>query len=127
MTPKLILDAGAFIAWERNDQRIRALVELGMLGEVTLQTSSAVVAQVWRGGPPQARTARLLAAGTLDECPLDRMAARRIGVLTGSWEASDVVDGHVVSLALGRGTRVVTSDPDDLVAWGLSPDAIVRC
>jgi hypothetical protein len=41
--------------------------------------------------------------------------------------ASDVVDGHIASLALGRGARVITSDPDDLVQWGVAQNTIVRC
>lgn len=55
--PELVLDAGAFIAFERNDPRVRALVALASVGKVTLRTSSGVVAQVWRGGPRQARLA----------------------------------------------------------------------
>jgi len=117
---ELILDTGALLAWERNDERIRALVQLAATGEVTLRTSSGVVAQAWRGGARQARLAKLLASGAVDERSLDAPAARRAG-------ASDVIDGHVASLALGRPARVVTSDPDGLSRWGVEPRAILRC
>ncbi|MGH8907149.1 MAG: hypothetical protein ACRD0K_11645 [Egibacteraceae bacterium] len=30
-------------------------------------------------------------------------------------------------LTLGRSARVVTSDPDDLMRWGVPKDAILRC
>lgn len=127
MMAELVLDTGALLAWERNGERIRALVQLATAGEVTLRTSSAVVAQAWRGGSRQARLAKLLASGTLDERPLDPPAGRRVGVLAARTGASDVVGGHVASLALGRPARVVTSDPDDLSRWGVDPQAILRC
>ncbi|MGH3765072.1 MAG: PIN domain-containing protein [Pseudonocardiaceae bacterium] len=126
-TTHLVLDAGAFIAWERNDKRVRALVQLAESGEVTLRTSSGVVAQVWRGGSRQARLARLLGSGTVDERPLDPTAARQIGLLAHELGATDVVDGHVASLAMRSGTRVLTSDVKDLRAWGVPTEAIVCC
>jgi predicted nucleic acid-binding protein len=126
-TAEVVLDAGAFIAFDRNDQRVRALVELGLRGGITLRTSSGVVAQVWRGGARGARLARLLGSGAVDERPLDPHAARRIGLLAADTGRHDVVDGHVASLALARRTRVVTSDPDDLLGWGLPVEAVIRC
>lgn len=126
-TTDLVLDAGAFIAFDRNDQQVRALIELGLRGALTLRTSSGVVAQVWRGGARQVRLARLLGTDVIDERPLDPHAARRVGLLAAESGHDDVVDGHVASLALGRGTRVVTSDPDDLIGWGVPADRIVRC
>ncbi len=74
-TTHIVLDAGAFVAGERNDKRVRALVQLAEASEVTVRTSSGVVAQVWRGGSRQARLARLLGSGTIDERPLDPTAA----------------------------------------------------
>ena len=126
-TTDLVLDAGAFIAFDRNDQRVRALIELGLRGALTLRTSSGVVAQVWRGGTRQVRLARLLGTDVIDERPLDPHAARRVGLLAAESGHDDVVDGHVASLALSRGTLVVTSDPDDLIGWGVPAERIVRC
>jgi hypothetical protein len=45
---KAVLDAGAFLALEKRDRRIRALLRVLQEKEVDLLTSSAVVAQVWR-------------------------------------------------------------------------------
>lgn len=126
-TTHIVFDAGAFVAWERNDKRVRALVQLAEAGDITLRTSSGVVAQVWRGGSRQARLARLLGGGTVDERPLDPMAARQVGLLAGEVGATDVVDGHVANLAMKPGTRVLTSDVADLHAWGVPVEAIIRC
>ncbi len=126
-TTQIVLDAGAFIAWERNDTRVRALVQLAEAGDITLRTSSGVVAQVWRGGSRQARLARLLGSGAVAARPLDPTAARQVGLLAGEGGATDVVDGHVATLALKPGARVLTEDVDDLQAWGIPAKEIIRC
>lgn len=123
----VVLDAGALIALERGKREVRALVLLAERGVVTLTTSSAAVAQVWRGGARQARLARFLASDLVVESPLDPAASRNIGVLASTTGGSDVVDGHVALLALERAAVVVTSDPADLVVWGVDPRNIVRC
>jgi hypothetical protein len=124
---QVVFDAGAFVAWERNDKRVRALVQLAETGDITLRTSSGVVAQVWRGGPRQARLARLLGSGVVDERPLDAAAARQVGLRAGEVGGTDVIDGHVASLAMNRVARVVTSDGDDIRAWGVSAERIIPC
>jgi predicted nucleic acid-binding protein len=124
---EIILDAGALIALERGDRRARAYVFLAEQGKATLSTSSAVVAQVWRGGGRQARLARLLASDLVTERPLDPDASRRIGVLAAAVGDADVVDGHVAVLALERGALVMTSDPADIARWGVDERRIVAC
>ena len=109
---RLILDAGAFVAYERGEQRPRAhLVAAHQLG-FELVTSAAVVAQVWRNAR-QVRLARLLASTRVD-AP-DEAAARRAGELLAATRTTDVVDALVVVLARA-GDSVITSDPDDLRA-----------
>jgi hypothetical protein len=83
---------------------------------VPVRTSTAVIAQVWRGGPRQALLARAL-TGTA-EVPLDPAQARNIGVLLGATGLSDVVDAAVVDIA-DDGDTIVTGDPDDIVALAL--------
>jgi hypothetical protein len=51
---KVILDAGAFVAIERRDRRIEAMLRVLHEQRVPLWTSSAVVARVWRDGRKQA-------------------------------------------------------------------------
>jgi predicted nucleic acid-binding protein len=124
----VVLDAGALIAIERGSIPVRGYVLLADRGHVTLATSAAVVAQVWRGGSRQARLARLLASDLLTELALDSEASRRIGVLASAAPgARDVVDGHVAVIALDRDAVVLTSDPDDITRWGVPVANIVTC
>jgi hypothetical protein len=92
-----------------------------------LYASSAVVAQVWRGGGRQARLARFLGSDLVNEVPLDPQAGRRIGALAAAVGSRDVVDGHVALIAFDRDAVVLTSDPDDIARWGIPTERIVRC
>jgi predicted nucleic acid-binding protein len=123
----VVLDAGALIAFERGRPLVRQYVLLASRGAVRLVTSSAVVAQVWRADPRQARLARLFRSDVLEELPLDDVAARRIGALAAALEATDVVDGHVALIARERDAAVVTSDARDLARWGIPDDRLVAC
>lgn len=123
----IVFDAGALIAYEREQPLVRELVGLAARGDVAISTSSAVVAQAWRGGARQARLARLLRSELVEEVALEQLAGRRIGAQAAATGATDVVDGHVAMIATDREATVVTSDPDDLVRWGVSRDSIVRC
>lgn len=110
----VVLDAGALIAFERNDTRVRRLVELALVHEGEMHAPAAVVAQVWRDGRRQSRLARLLASGVIRVHPLDQAEAQAAGVLCGRSRTSDVVDASVALLARRHRARVVTSDPEDL-------------
>ncbi len=110
----VVLDAGALIAFERGDLRMRTLVELALKHAGALHVPAGVVAQVWRDGRRQARLAVLLASGTLVVWPLDREEAQAAGVLCGRSATRDVVDATVVLLARRHDATVVTSDPGDL-------------
>lgn len=107
----LILDAGALIAAEKRDRRVRARLTVAWEERLPVQTGSTVLAQVWRGGSRQASLSRVLAG--VDVRPLDEEDARAVGELLGATGASDVTDGHVAVLA-AHGDEVLTSDPDDL-------------
>ena len=108
---QLILDAGAFVGFERGDVRIRAhLASARRLG-LDVATTSPVVGQVWRDGRRQALLARLLAATRID-AP-GEAAARRAGELLAKTRTVDVVDALLVGLARD-GDTIVTSDTDDI-------------
>jgi hypothetical protein len=109
-----VLDAGALIAFERNDRRVRTLVELALQMGGALHVPGGVVAQVWRDGGRQARLARLLGSGLLQVTALDREEAQATGVVCGRSGTPDVVDASVVLLARRHAAVVVTSDPSDL-------------
>lgn len=109
-----MLDAGALIAFERNDAKVRTLVELVMTHGAVLHAPAGVVAQVWRDGKRQARLARLLGSGVVLVHALDLAEAQGSGVLCGKSKSRDVIDASVVLLARRLGAKVITSDPADL-------------
>lgn len=121
----LILDAGAFIAIERADRSVVALLarEHGA-GRVPI-THGGVVGQAWRGAARQARTSRLL-AGVL-VVGLDEELGRAAGVLLARSGTGDVIDAAVVLLA-ADGDEILTSDPQDLsllaAASGVHADVV---
>ena len=108
---RLVLDAGAFVAFERGDVRIRAHLAAAHRLGLEVITTSPVVGQVWRDGRRQALVARLLAATRVD-AP-DEAAARRAGELLRKSRTDDVVDALLVGLARD-GNTVVTSDSGDI-------------
>ena len=122
---KAVLDAGAFVAVERRDRRVGAILRKLHQDEVPLWTSSAVVAQVWRDGRKQAQLARLLAAVAIR--PLAPFDDRRTGELLALTRTADVVDAHLV-LTVEDDDDVLTSDRDDierlLAARGIAPKIV---
>jgi hypothetical protein len=110
----LVLDAGAFVAVERGDRDVVALVKRERLAGRPPVTSGGVVAQVWRGGRGrQAELARLLAG--VHVAAVDDHLGRRAGMLLARSGQSDVIDATVVCLA-ADGDDILTSDPGDLRA-----------
>lgn len=109
----LLLDAGAFIAVERDDRTVIALIKRELtLGRVPV-THGAVVGQFWRGGSGrQAGVARLLRAVQIEA--VDDALGRRAGLLLRSSGTRDVVDAALVLLARD-GDEIATSDAADLV------------
>src|ERR1700685_3651525 len=109
----LILDARAFIAAERGDDNVAALVKREREHERVPLTNGGVVAQVWRGGSGrQGPVARLLAG--VEGIPVDDHLGRRAGLLLARAGASDAVDASVICLAQD-GDDILTSDPADLL------------
>ena len=108
----LVLDSGAFLAVERGDREIVALLKLEQRAGRVPVTHGGVVGQVWRGGTGRQVPVAKLLAGT-DVAVLDDRMGRRVGVLLGSARSSDVVDAAVVLLA-ADGDEILTSDAEDL-------------
>jgi hypothetical protein len=108
---RLILDSGAFIAFEKGDAGVRSrLIAARRLG-IEITTTSPVVGQVWRDGRRQALLAGLV-SGTLVHAP-DVAAARRAGEILAKTKLEDVVDALVAGLARD-GDIILTSDPKHL-------------
>ena len=110
---KLVLDAGAFIAFERGDRTVAALLKRELLARRRPCTHGGVVGQIWRAGARQAPIARLL--GAMEVVALDLELGRRAGLLLSRTRKADVIDSALVLLA-NDGDWIVTSDPDDLYA-----------
>lgn len=108
------LDAGALIAFEKNDRRVILALRRALDARITLTVPAAVVGQVWRDGSRQVRLARLLASSGVIVEPLDDLRARAAGQLCGATSTKDVTDAAVVLGAKARGDRIFTSDIDDL-------------
>lgn len=121
----LVLDAGAFLAAERGDRELVALLKDELRRGRAPLTHGGIVGQVWRGGARQARLALLL-AGT-EVAPLDDALGRRAGALLARARKADVVDAALALLATD-GDTLLSSDPGDLRALvdaaGLAVDVL---
>lgn len=110
----LTLDAGALIAFERNDRRVVAIVARALERQIRVAVPAGVVGQVWRDGRRQVRLVRLLASEIVDIEPLDDARARAAGQLCGVTKTRDVIDASVVLCARARDHSVLTTDVADL-------------
>jgi hypothetical protein len=120
----VVLDAGAFIAMERRDARMLALVAELVAERQAALTPAGVVAQVWRGSPRQHAMLRLLRTGAIRAESLSEDVALRTGLLLAKTGAKDVIDGHVALIARRVRASVVTSDPDDIARLDQGLDII---
>ena len=110
-----MLDAGAFVAVERGDRDVVALIKREREAERTPVSHGGVVAQVWRGGTGRQVPVAGLLAGT-DVTALDDGLGRRAGMLLARLPRgaeADAIDAAVVCLA-ADGDDILTSDPGDL-------------
>ncbi len=108
---RLVLDAGAFVAFEKGDSRVRARLAAARQLGLEVATTSPIIGQVWRDGRRQAMVARLIAATNVD-APTER-DARRAGELLARSKTRDIVDALLVG-GVRDGDTVLTSDPDDI-------------
>lgn len=107
----LVLDAGAFIALERDSRALWRRIKLHTTSAGTAVTHGGVVAQVWRGGARQATLARALRM--VATVPLDEEVGRRAGVLLARSGLTDAIDAALVALCM-HNDEILTSDPDDI-------------
>jgi hypothetical protein len=110
---QVVLDAGALIGIERNDERMRALLDAAPRG-VRFLVPSGALAQAWRDGARRVLLSRFLRSQEVEVLPLSDARARAAGVLCGLSRTSDVVDASVVVCAREHQCSVITSDPGDL-------------
>lgn len=93
----LVLDAGALMALERGERASWVRLKAAHVrGEVPL-TNAAVLGQVWRNGPRQARLSQALAG--MDVRSIDEDLGRAAGLLLGVARMSDLIDASIVLIA----------------------------
>lgn len=107
---RIVLDAGALIALERNERPMWAVIQLAALKSDEIVVPSTVVAQVWRGTRRQAVLGRAL--GHCVTAPFDGLE-RAVGELCGRTKTADICDAHVALVAIGADV-LYTGDPHDL-------------
>jgi hypothetical protein len=124
----LVLDAGAFVAVDRNDRDMMARLRIAQRNDVALRTNAIVIGQVWRDPMGrQAQIARLLQG--VDVRSVDEPMGREAGVLIGRAGTNDPIDATVVLVA-DHGDRILTSDPEDIKSLAATAGkrvAIVPC
>jgi predicted nucleic acid-binding protein len=113
--PRLILDSGAVIAWQRQHPGVRAYLTRAMRGGSPVVIPAVVLAECVRGGPRDAPIHQLLAVARVS------VVGARIAIAAGHLLAeagmSATVDALVAAEALRGGPCVVlTGDPVDLSA-----------
>ena len=110
----MILDAGFLIAIDRGESTAHSFLTAALQEGAALRTTAPVVAQVWRDGSRQARLAKFLESVeahdfTLADAPV-------VGGLLRRSQTSDVVDAHIVALALRLADSILTADTPDFSA-----------
>ncbi len=110
----IALDAGALIALERADERVRALLREALRVRARIVIPAAVLAQVWRDGRRQAVLGMLLKGESTEVVSLDAVLAQAVGALCGRTGTSDVVDASLALVARRSRALVITSDADDV-------------
>jgi hypothetical protein len=106
----LILDAGFLISVDRGERTAQEFLTAALVNETPLTTTHPVVAQVWRDGVRQARLATFLRSVVVvafDDGP-------EVGNLLARSGTSDVVDAHLVVVAVRRSEPILTGDMHDL-------------
>jgi predicted nucleic acid-binding protein len=110
----LTLAAGALIAYERSDERVREILAVAYARGLVPTIPAIALAEVWRGDPKDAHVARLLKACSIE--PVDQCVARAAGGLRRATPGAETIDACIAVGVRRRGDAIATSDPDDMRA-----------
>lgn len=108
----LTLDAGALIAYERGNERIRAILTLAYARGLVPTIPAIALAEVWRGDAKDARVAHLLKACSIET--VDERLARATGRLRRRTQGSSTIDACIAVGVRRRRDALATSDPNDM-------------
>lgn len=111
MTGRLVFDAGALIALERNDRKMWARLRIAARDEIDVVVPNGVLAQVWRETPRQARLAQALAKTTPGSFDLVAKASGELCRVAGT---ADPIDASVALAAAGTECVIYTDDLSDI-------------
>jgi len=110
----LTLDAGALIAYERGDERIREILTVAYARGLVPTIPAIALAEVWRGDAKDARVARLLKACSIES--IDERLARVAGSLCRTTPGSGTIDACIAVGVRRRRDAIATSDAGDMRA-----------
>jgi len=98
-------------------QRARAIMTVARETSALVRISSAIIAEVCRGGARDAAVNRVLATGAVGIVNVDATIARRAAALLGAakLDSAHAVDAFVVATAVVLSPSIIaTHDPDDI-------------
>jgi predicted nucleic acid-binding protein len=108
----LTLDAGALIAYERGEERIREILAVAYARGLVPTIPAIALGEVWRGDAKDARVARLLKACSIEA--VDERLAREAGRLRRATQGSGAIDACIAVGVSKRRDAIATSDPGDM-------------
>jgi predicted nucleic acid-binding protein len=108
----LTLDAGALIAYERGDERVREILTVAYERGLVPTIPAIALAEVWRGDAKDARVARLLKACSIEA--VDERLARAAGSLRRATPGSGTIDACIAVGVRSRRDAIATADPSDM-------------
>ena len=106
----MILDAAFLVSVERGERAAQEFLTAALRRRTPLSTTHPVVGQVWRSGARQARLAKFLRGIAVH--PLDN--GQEVGAILSRSGTTDVVDAHLVSVAIRLAEPILTGDVADL-------------
>ena len=109
---KLVLDAGALLALERNDRAMWMRLKAAHLAGRDVVVHGGILAQAWRGTGPREALLSIALEG-IEVLPLDRALGRAAGELLALTRGSDAIDAALALLAEDD-DYILTSDPEDI-------------
>lgn len=112
---EIVLDAGALIAFEKANPKMRAIAQESLRRGLRLLVPTTVLAQVWRSPARHTRISTLVNSRNSEVVAFDQSLAEATGLLCAFRGTNDIVDASVVVLAQIRHARIVTTDPKDLL------------
>jgi predicted nucleic acid-binding protein len=126
MSGPLILDSGALIGLSRRSNRIWSLLDEAQRAGHDVLVPAGTLAESVRNSPRDALINRLLSEPRTQVTVHDGQRARAAGKLLKAARTNNAIDALVVAEAIRfAGSRIATSDPDDIADLAAGYDVTV--